>query len=87
MYAGSMMLSTGVVPAMGTSPGAVEGGWHGKSSDSGCGLSQCLGAQNRAQVWKEDHYKTKEAFPTQMTQGHSYETYYTSNSLPGEWKH
>lgn len=47
----SVMLSTGVVPcqsmAVGTCPGAVEGGSYGKSSDSGCGLSQCLGAQDR----------------------------------------
>lgn len=30
--------------AVGASPGSEEGGWCGKSSDSGCGLSQCMGA-------------------------------------------
>lgn len=83
-----MMLALWVVAcqsmAVGTSPGAEEGGWNGKNSDSECGLSQCLGAQTRAQVWKEGHNKTKEGFPTQRTQLHSYETCYfkpTSNRI------
>lgn len=66
--------------AVGAAPGAEERGWCGKNSDSGCGLSQCPGAQNSTRV--ERSSQQNQRLPNQEDPRPLNMSPVTSNPLP-----